>query len=101
MIRPRNGSWPGPDSGHSRPLTWTCPTTRSPASAPGRMAWGDGFEIDAVTTCRFAAAGVSITEVPSVEKPRMFGEPSLHPFSDGLRVLRTLLTERRPAHSTQ
>jgi len=57
------------------------------------MFWGDGFEIETVINCRFAAAGVSITEVPSVEKLRIFGESNLHAVSDGLRVLKTLMTE--------
>ena len=65
--------------------------------ANGKMMWGDGFEIETVINCRFAAAGVSITEVPSMEKLRMFGESNLHAVSDGLRVLKTLLTERRRA----
>jgi glycosyltransferase involved in cell wall biosynthesis len=62
-----------------------------------KMMWGDGFEIETVINCRFAAAGAKITEVPSVEKMRMFGESNLHAVSDGLRVLKTLLTERRRA----
>ena len=72
-----------------------------PAPVPNRMMWGDGFEIETVITCRFAAARLSITEVPSMEKLRMFGESNLHAFSDGLRVLRTLFTEWRRARSTR
>jgi glycosyltransferase involved in cell wall biosynthesis len=65
------------------------------AAAPpsGRMVWGDGFEIETIINCRFAAAGVVIAEVPSVEKPRMFGESNLRPVSDRIRVLKTLFTE--------
>jgi len=70
-----------------------------PAQANGRMHWGDGFEIETVINCRFAAAGVRIAEVPSVEKVRLFGASNLHAVSDGLRVLKTLLTERRRASS--
>jgi glycosyltransferase involved in cell wall biosynthesis len=70
-----------------------------PMPSNGKMMWGDGFEIETVINCRFAAAGVRITEVPSVEKLRMFGESNLHAVSDGLRVLKTLLTERRRAFS--
>ena len=73
------------------------PDHAGPAPANGKMLWGDGFEIETVINCRFAAAGVQITEVPSVEKLRMFGESNLHAVSDGLRVLKTLLTERRRA----
>jgi glycosyltransferase involved in cell wall biosynthesis len=70
--------------------------------APGNepMMWGDGFEIETVINCRFAASGVAITEVPSMEKLRMFGESNLNAVSDGLRVLRTLFTEWRRARGT-
>ncbi|MBP2368401.1 hypothetical protein JOF36_004097 [Pseudonocardia parietis] len=61
------------------------------------MYWGDGFEIETVLNCRVATAGFSITEVPSVEKERMFGETNLRTFADGTRVLRTLASERRRA----
>jgi glycosyltransferase involved in cell wall biosynthesis len=71
------------------------PDHRTPSPASGRMMWGDGFEIETVINCRFAAAGVQITEVPSVEKLRMFGESNLRAVNDGLRVLKTLLTEWR------
>jgi glycosyltransferase involved in cell wall biosynthesis len=75
------------------------PDHAAPAPANGRMAWGDGFEIETVINCRFAAAGVRITEVPSIEKLRMFGESNLHAVKDGLRVLRTLFTEWRRGHA--
>ena len=44
-------------------------------SAPpaGGMLWGDGFEIETVLNCRVAAAGMKITEVPSMERERIFG----------------------------
>ncbi|SDO73607.1 Glycosyltransferase involved in cell wall bisynthesis [Nakamurella panacisegetis] len=61
----------------------------------GEMIWGDGFEIETVINCRMAAAGVRITEVPSVEKRRIFGESNLRTFADGTRVLRTIFAERR------
>ena len=57
------------------------------------MLWGDGFEIETLINCRFAAAGVAITEVPSVERDRIYGSSNLRAVSDGLRVLRTLRTE--------
>jgi glycosyltransferase involved in cell wall biosynthesis len=62
--------------------------------AGSSMLWGDGFEIETLINCRFASAGLSITEVPSVEKARLHGESNLRAVSDGLRVLRTLRTER-------
>jgi hypothetical protein len=59
-----------------------------------KMLWGDGFEIETVVACRMAAAGVNITEVPSVELRRIFGQSNLRTFRDGTRVLRTILAER-------
>jgi glycosyltransferase involved in cell wall biosynthesis len=69
------------------------PDHARPGPANGKMLWGDGFEIETVINCRFAAAGLDIVEVPSVEKLRMFGESNLHAVSDGLRVLRVLAVE--------
>ena len=73
------------------------PAVDMPPHPDGGMYWGDGFEIETVLNCRVAAAGLSITEVPSVEKERMFGETNLRTFADGTRVLRTLAAERRRA----
>jgi hypothetical protein len=61
------------------------------------MLWGDGFEIETVLNCRVAAAGLKITEVPSMERERIFGQTNLRTFADGTRVLRTLAAERRRA----
>jgi hypothetical protein len=58
------------------------------------MLWGDGFEVETVINCRVAAAGLKIAEVASVERLRIFGESNLRTFSDGTRVLRTILAER-------
>jgi glycosyltransferase involved in cell wall biosynthesis len=58
------------------------------------MLWGDGFEIETLINCRFAGGGLTITEVPSIERERIHGESNLRAVSDGLRVLRTLRTER-------
>ena len=77
------------------------PEHTMPAPVANRMLWGDGFEIETVITCRFAAARLAITEVPSMEKLRMFGESNLNAASDGLRVLRTLLTEWHRARATR
>ncbi|SDF49600.1 glycosyltransferase family 2 protein [Pseudonocardia oroxyli] len=73
------------------------PDTDIPQPEDGTMIWGDGFEIETVLNCRIAAAGLKITEVPSIEKERMFGETNLRTFADGTRVLRTLLSEHRRA----
>jgi glycosyltransferase involved in cell wall biosynthesis len=70
------------------------PPVDAPAPAEG-MLWGDGFEIETVLNCRIAAARLKITEVPSMERQRMFGETNLRTFVDGTRVLRTLLAEHR------
>jgi hypothetical protein len=61
------------------------------------MLWGDGFEIETLLNCRIAAAGLTIAEVPSVERRRIFGHTNLRTFADGARVLRTLLAEYRRA----
>jgi glycosyl transferase family 2 len=72
------------------------PDPDAPA-ADDTMLWGDGFEIETVLNCRVAAAGLRITEVPSVERQRIFGRTNLRTFADGTRVLRTLAAERRRA----
>jgi hypothetical protein len=74
------------------------PPIEVPATDAG-MLWGDGFEIETVLNCRMAAAGLRITEVPSVERQRMFGETNLRTFADGARVLRTLIAEHRRART--
>jgi hypothetical protein len=72
------------------------------ASAPAdSMLWGDGFEIETVINCRMAAGRVSIVEVPSVERQRIFGASNLNAVSDGLRVLRTIIAERRRAQKSR
>lgn len=63
---------------------------------PGEsMLWGDGFEIETLLNCRVAALKLEITEVPSVERLRIFGESNLRAVRDGLRVLRTIRAEKR------
>jgi glycosyltransferase involved in cell wall biosynthesis len=56
--------------------------------------WGDGFEIETLINTRIAKAGLSITEVPSYEEERIFGQSNLNTWRDGFRVLRALLVER-------
>jgi glycosyltransferase involved in cell wall biosynthesis len=72
-----------------------------PVDIPGLggedMIWGDGFEIETLINVRVAAAGARITEVGSVEKERLFGQSNLNAVRDGLRVLRTIVAERRRA----
>lgn len=59
------------------------------------MLRGDGFEIETVINCRFAAAPLKITEVPSMELSRIKGKSNLRTFVDGTRVLRTIVAEHR------
>jgi glycosyltransferase involved in cell wall biosynthesis len=54
----------------------------------------DGFEVETLINVRVARAGLRVTEVASVEHERVFGESKLHAVRDGLRVLRTIVTER-------
>jgi glycosyltransferase involved in cell wall biosynthesis len=67
----------------------------SPKGA-GRL-WGDGFEIETLIHCRVARAGLEVTEVPSFEHSRIHGVSNLNAYSDGMRVLRTILLEKRRA----
>lgn len=60
--------------------------------------WGDGFEIETLIHLRVAAAGLVTAEVPSFEYPRIHGVSNLRAVSDGLRVLRTIVHERRAPH---
>lgn len=53
-----------------------------------------GFEVETFINVRVAKAGLLVSEVPSVERERIHGESKLHPVRDGMRVLRTILTER-------
>jgi glycosyltransferase involved in cell wall biosynthesis len=60
----------------------------------GGKLWGDGFEIETIINTRVAKAGLTITEVPSYEHPRVYGETNLNTWRDGMRVMRALLVER-------
>jgi glycosyltransferase involved in cell wall biosynthesis len=60
----------------------------------GRL-WGDGFEVETLIHIRVAKARLVVAEVPSFEHPRIHGVSNLNAFSDGRRVLHTILTERR------
>jgi glycosyltransferase involved in cell wall biosynthesis len=76
----------------------TCMDLPSTALAPradGNKRWGDGFEIETLINIRVAAAGMRIAEVPSVEARRLHGVSNLNAFSDGSRVLRTIMVEFR------
>jgi glycosyltransferase involved in cell wall biosynthesis len=68
----------------------------APADGDGRLC-GDGFEVETVIHTRVARAGLTVTEVPSFEHSRIHGTSNLNAFSDGIRVLRAIFTERRRA----
>lgn len=74
------------------------PDPDAPAPTDGAMVWGDGFEIETLINCRFAAGGAVIREVPSVELERIHGTSNLQAIPDGIRVLRTMGRERVRAH---
>jgi glycosyltransferase involved in cell wall biosynthesis len=58
----------------------------------------DGFEVETLIHVRIARAGLTVTEVGSVEHPRLHGESKLNAVSDGIRVLRTIVRERARQH---
>lgn len=80
-------------------LDLPCPSL--PAPKAGGKLWGDGFEIETVINCRFAAAEAVITEVPSYELERIYGASNLNAVSDGIRVLKTVLRERSRARAAR
>ncbi len=54
----------------------------------------NGFEIETQLNIRMHKAGLKITEVPSIERSRLFGQSHLRTFRDGWRVLRMIVQER-------
>jgi hypothetical protein len=85
-------------------LVLPAPDTRGPKR--GRLAWGEGPEIDTLTTLRMATQGLRVVEVATIGYPRIYGEERprrLLPAA--LRALRTAWAEyvrrwrigRRPA----
>ena len=55
----------------------------------------DGFEIETLMNIRALRAGLEVTEVPSFESERLFGSSHLNTVTDGWRVLKTIVSERR------
>jgi Glycosyl transferase family 2 len=55
-----------------------------------------GFEVETLMNIRAAKAGFAIVEVPSFEDIRIAGESKLNARRDGLRILRTIISERLP-----
>ncbi len=64
-----------------------------PSLAASEHQWGDGFEIETLINVRVAASRLSIAEVCSFERERIYGESNLNSVTDGLRVLRTIRRE--------
>lgn len=54
----------------------------------------DGFEIETFVNIRALKHGLKVVEVPSYEADRLHGQSNLRTFSDGWRVLKTILRER-------
>jgi hypothetical protein len=57
-------------------------------------ATGDGFEIETLMNVRALRHDLRVVEVASFESERVHGQSNLRTFSDGWRVLRTILRER-------
>ena len=77
------------------------PPVRPSSDSPAGKLWGDGFEIETLINVRVARAGARIAEVGSTELPRLNGVSNLRAIPDGIRVLRTILAERRREQSAQ
>ena len=71
----------------------------APAPPGGGQLRGDGFEVETLIHVRIAKAGFKVAEVPSYEYPRLHEVGNLNAARDGLRVVRTMLAERRGARS--
>jgi glycosyltransferase involved in cell wall biosynthesis len=69
-------------------------TASAPAADADTMAYGDGFEIEALLFLRAARAKLRIAEVPSRELPRNAGTSNLRTVRDGARVLSAIARER-------
>ncbi len=54
----------------------------------------DGFEVETLINIRIHKARLKIAEVPSIERPRLFGQSNLRTFRDGWRVLKIIFKER-------
>jgi glycosyltransferase involved in cell wall biosynthesis len=61
----------------------------------------DGFEVETLLNLRAARSGLKVAEVPSFERPRLHGLSNLRAWPDGVRVLRTVLSEYLSPHSHQ
>jgi len=71
------------------------PDIGTPGPAGKGMLWGDGFEVETLINIRVAGHKLRVAEVPSVESERIHGASNLNAFTDGKRVLRTIIQEWR------
>jgi hypothetical protein len=55
-----------------------------------------GFEVETLVNLRAAKLKLAVSEVPSIERERLFGESNLSATRDGLRVLRTIVSHIGP-----
>ena len=78
---------------HCLPVLGLDATTPPPPG--GGKLWGDGFEVETLIHVRIAQAGLRVAEVPSYEYPRLHGLSNLNATRDGVRVVRTMIAERR------
>jgi glycosyltransferase involved in cell wall biosynthesis len=53
-----------------------------------------GFEVETLMNIRACKASLKITEVPSFEAVRIFGESKLKALHDGWRIVKTIVAER-------
>ena len=57
-----------------------------------------GFEVETLLNIKAARARLNVIEVPSFEHDRLNGMSNLNARRDGIRILRTILSERiRPS----
>lgn len=71
------------------------PVMQLPGTTLAEKQWGDGFEIETLINTRVARSGLKVTEVASFEEKRRFGSSNLSSTRDGLRVLKTIIDEKR------
>jgi len=57
-----------------------------------------GFEVETLMSIRAAKAGLWIQEIPSHERPRLYGSSNLRASRDGWRILKVILRERFRGH---
>jgi glycosyltransferase involved in cell wall biosynthesis len=61
----------------------------------------DGFEVETLLNVKAARSGLKVAEVPSFECGRLHGLSNLRAWPDGMRVLRTVLSEYLSPRSYQ